>query len=573
MTVRREEDNKYDIFDYIETYEKYKYKENIEVDLNDSFRSCDTPEWSSNRYNGKLNILCKNFINFYNELYPPGTGNKDKTSNKHAEYLNFWFSNKLRSINIHLNGDESIYSSLKIILNTIDTNNRIKDKINKIEEDDYTKFDILNNLYTSYIKLENTENSTPNVQDYVTLNAKKCIDNFTNAINLYHKKNDDNFYKVLQKFSVLYKISKYRLAFFKKIEVNPLPLLEKEIAQKKLEDACNLLENILKAFPEYQKYDEFNKQTNKKDICIKYCDKIIHLKKKNKNIETICTKLATNLDNLSSMTSISANHSERCSYMNYWTYNIIMHTLNSISKNKENIYLLNVINNLLFDINDKLPKEKKCYYYINNDLDKWKEEKDLHDYFKNYSDIDKIAPDNSKNTDYCDYIIYINSLYEKYVHSCCTYFFNNPYWNDCKAYFNCEEQYNPHNLYLKLNCQELSSDKFKTLKRVTTPVPIDYKVILLTKMSPFFQNINLISDPFYMFTFGTFSLLGIFLILFILYKFSPAGRRFSKKQPKNKQKITHNLNEPNRQTSPKKEVNYVNKSSKKERIRIAYQTT
>ncbi|VUZ97230.1 PIR protein [Plasmodium vivax] len=573
MTNQEEEENKYDIFDYIETYQGFEYKENIEVGSNDSIRSCDTTKWSNNGYNGKLNTLCKNFINFYNELYTQENINKVDTSNKRAEYLNFWFSNKLRSIPINSNDEESIYSSLKSILNTIDTNNNIKGKINKIEEDDYKKLDILNNLYTNYNILETTKTVHSNEKDNFTDNAKRCIENFRKGINLYHEKNNDNFYKALQKFSVLYKYTKYKLAFFKKIEVDSLPVLENEVAKKKLEDACNSIENILKSFTEYQKYDEFNKQTNDKSICVKYCDKIFHLQKTNKDINIICTKIATNLEKLSSKTSISANHSERCSYMNYWTYNLIMHALNNISDKNKKIDLLNTINNLLFYINDKLPNEKKCFYYINNDLDKWKEEKDLHDYFKNYSDIDKIASDNSKNTDYCEYIIYINSLYEKYVHSCCTYFSNNPYWNDCTAYFNCEEQYNPHNLYLKLNCQELPSDKFKIFKRETTPVPIDYRVILLTKMSPFFQNINLISDPFYMFTFGTFSLLGIFLILFILYKFSPAGRLFSKKQLKNKKKITHNLNEPTRQKSLQKEVNHVNKSSKKERIRIAYQTT
>ncbi|SCO73849.1 VIR protein [Plasmodium vivax] len=571
MTNQKKEENKFDIFDDIKTYQGCEYKENIEVGLNDSIKSCDTTQWSNNGYNEQLKTLCKNFIKLYKKLYTQETDNKD---NKQAEYLNFWFNNKLRSIHINLNDDKSIYSSLKNICTTIDTNNRINGKINKITEDDYNKLNILNNLYTNYIKLETTKSVKSDEKDNFTGNAKKCIEYFNDGIKLYLQKiDDDNFYKALHKFSVLYKIARYKLASIGKLEVDPLPVLEEEKAKKKLEDACNSIENILKDFTEYQKYDEFKKQTNDKNICVKYCDKIIHLEKKYKDIKIVSIKLAANLDSLSSMTKISADHSERCSYMNYWTYNIIMHTLSSISNNDEKIYLLKIINNLLFDINDKLTKEKKCIYYVDNDLDKWKEEKDLHDYFKNYSDIDKIASDNSKNTDYCDYIIYINSLYEKYVHSCCTYFFNNPYWNDCKAYFNCEEQYNPHNLYLKLNCQELSSDKFKTLKRVTTPVPIDYKVILLTKMSPFFQNINLISDPFYMFTFGTFSLLGIFLILFILYKFSPAGRRFSKKQPKNKQKITHNLNEPNRQTSPKKEVNYVNKSSKKERIRIAYQTT
>ncbi|KMZ79448.1 variable surface protein Vir5 [Plasmodium vivax India VII] len=530
MTNQEEEENKYDIFDYIETYQGFEYKENIEVYSKDPNSICDTDKWKHNGYNGKLNILCKNFINLYNKLYTPPKNNKVDTSNKHAEYLNFWFNNKLRSIHLSVKDDESIYSSLKNICNTIDANNSIKNKIYKIPDDVYNKLDTLNNLYINYIKLETKEKVKPNNEAYFKGNANTCIENFTKGINLYHKKNDDHFYKALQKFSFLYKFAKYKLASIGKLKVDPLPVLEEEIAKKKLKDTCNSLENILKGFTEYQKYNELNNQTTDETICVKYRDKFIHLENKNKGITTVCTKLATNLEKLSSKTSISADHSERCSYMNYWTYNIIMHTLSSISNNDEKIYLLKIINNLLFDINDKLTKEKKCIYYVDNDLDKWKEEKDLHDYFKNYSDIDKIASDNSKNTDYCDYIIYINSLYEKYVHSCCTYFFNNPYWNDCKAYFNCEEQYNPHNLYLKLNCQELSSDKFKTLKRVTTPVPIDYK-------------------------------------------FSPAGRRFSKKQPKNKQKITHNLNEPNRQTSPKKEVNYVNKSSKKERIRIAYQTT
>ncbi|CAG9478295.1 unnamed protein product [Plasmodium vivax] len=497
MTNQVVENNKYVIFDDIKTYQDYEHKVNTEVGSNDSISICDTSEWNNNRYNGKLNILCKKFIKLYNKLYTQVKNNQGNTSNKHAEYLNFWFNNQLKNIPIKSNDEENIYSNLKNIYSTIDKNNRIKDKINKITEDDYNKLNILNNLYTSYIKLEPTKTVHSNEKDNFTDNAKRCIENFRKGINIYHTKNDDNFYKALQKFSVLYKLARYNLYFIGKLEVDPLPLLEEEIAKKKLEDACksfetdtidgtlrinNTYENILKDFPEYKKYNEFNNKTNEQSICVKYCDKIIHLEKKYKYVKTVCIKLATNLDNLSSKTSISANHSERCSYMNYWTYNIIMHALNNISDNDKKIDLLNIINNLLFYINDKLPKEEKCNYYINNDLDKWKEEKDLHDYFKNYSNIDKIAPDNSEKTNYCKYITYINSLYEKYVHSCCTYFSNNTYWNDCTAYFNCEEQYNPHNLYLKLNCQELSSEEIKKFKRVTTPVPIDYRVILLTKI-------------------------------------------------------------------------------------------
>ncbi|GAB69366.1 CYIR protein [Plasmodium cynomolgi strain B] len=451
MTDQKEENNMYDIFYRIKTNHDYENNDNIEVGSNNSNKRCDTVKWTINGYNEKLNNLCKEFINLYNVLYPPNMDKNGNTSNKHAAYLNFWFNNKLRSIDKKLTDEESIYSSLNNICNTIDTSNIIKNKIYKIPEEHYDKLDMLNNLYTNYIKLETTEDVQLDEKSYYTNNAKICIKIFAEVIKLYHQKINYNFYKALRKFSVLYKIAKYKLAFFKKIEVDPLPVLETEIAKKKLEDACNSFvtdtldrtpginnthENILKDFLEYKKYNEFYKHTNGRSICVKYYDKIIHLENKNKDIITkICTELAANLEKLSSMTSISANHRERCSYMNYWTYNIIMQTLKSISDNKEKINLLNIINNLLFDINDKLPKEKmkrKIYTTILGTTQK---------------------------TDYCKYITYINSLYEKYVHSCCTYFYNNAYWNGCIAYFNCEEYYNPYNLYLKLNCQEISTDK------------------------------------------------------------------------------------------------------------------
>ncbi|SBT56725.1 PIR Superfamily Protein [Plasmodium ovale wallikeri] len=166
-----------------------------------------------------------------------------------------------------------------------------------------------------------------------------------------------------------------------------------------------------------------------------------------------------------------------------------------------------------------------------------KEKKYLHDYFKNY---EKLKDENICKDDeckrYCKYIFFINDLYGKYINRSCYCYKSEGCKEHYPYYFKCDDNYNPHTLFEKLQCKkfEYPSNDFKI---VTSPIPVDYHVKLLTEISeaqPYLINWDnkkssiipevvpdkITSDPYYTFALGSFGFLGVFLILFTLYKVS-----------------------------------------------------
>ncbi|KMZ79446.1 hypothetical protein PVIIG_04122 [Plasmodium vivax India VII] len=175
--------------------------------------------------------------------------------------------------------------------------------------------------------------------------------------------------------------------------------------------------------------------------------------------------------------------------------------------------------------------------------------KDLFDYFKNYDSIKgKKSTVGNKHEQYCKYLTYINGLYERNISNCCVCFQGEEKCReDCPHYFQCNQLYNPYNLYNEYKCSTKISGK--PFKKVNLPEAIDFYSKDITEKSkqkqylprvdyftpnstqemqdsmpkildsmPHTLGNTLESDPFYTIVLGAFTLLGILCFFFIFYK-------------------------------------------------------
>ncbi|GAB65085.1 VIR-like CYIR protein [Plasmodium cynomolgi strain B] len=165
-------------------------------------------------------------------------------------------------------------------------------------------------------------------------------------------------------------------------------------------------------------------------------------------------------------------------------------------------------------------------YWTHHKLNR-NEEVQLLKYFRNFDSLyAKESFENGEKEKHCNSAESINTLYEKYAKSCCTYFKDYTPFNTCGKYFKCDTKYKPYNLQSKLNCTGVLKTE-STLAKVEIPVPVDYRVNSVKEDLPKIEhspkdieiNYNeLIKDPFYMASLSVLSLIGIFLVFFVFYK-------------------------------------------------------
>ncbi|KMZ87226.1 hypothetical protein PVBG_04011 [Plasmodium vivax Brazil I] len=291
-------------------------------------------------------------------------------------------------------------------------------------------------------------------------------------------------------------------------------------------------ENVLKDIEFHKLCEEFNKE-NDMDKYKDHCNGISKLTGNYEGVSDMCKKLARNLTNVSKLDN-TKKRSTGCSYFVYWVYEQL-NKLNSIKSNysytnpaiKELYKVVNRINMEEF-------KDKGCYVYFDYTLDEWNEWKLLHDYFMNYEcTIDKKTDTNSDTCKIkCENLHKINELYAKYLGKCCTYFSNGEYSNECPEFFECNDKYNPYELYVSLSCN--FDETRKNFIKVEKPEFIDYYAKDITKKSkeqsllnrssvthsetPMIADDTSIFDLFYTFVLGAFGLLGASLFFFVFYK-------------------------------------------------------
>lgn len=172
--------------------------------------------------------------------------NDYKVSKYNLEYLNYWFNQQLRD-NVTNDDDRKTvlkaFSDKCIGLQGLD---KLKEKIHFINDDDYTKMNIMYNLYYNYYKIdtnciEKKENSKIICSEYANL----CVEKYKNGIAKYIK-GDDDFYDAMNEFNVLYKNIKYRTKSLIDVELPALPeiqLLKESEQQSQLKKSVVSFQN------------------------------------------------------------------------------------------------------------------------------------------------------------------------------------------------------------------------------------------------------------------------------------------------------------------------------------------
>ncbi|CAI7719441.1 Plasmodium vivax Vir protein, putative [Plasmodium vivax] len=258
-----------------------------------------------------------------------------------------------------------------------------------------------------------------------------------------------------------------------------------------------------------------------------------------------CKKICKKLIKLSTILDDVNNIRDRCSYYNYWALEELWKKSDTKSvsstdvKNSLTHCDIIILHKVILGINrsDDV-KDKPCYIYFDGTFNEWKNEKYMHDYFKNVDHLKgKTTVGNPKNKDYCEYVSKIASLYNDYLSECCTYFFFGYYWDHCPKFFKCNKDLNPYKLLKAFNCSDALLTKYP--ESLLQSLAIDRDVILRSRIK---GCRGLACDPFYMTVLFGFSVLGILLLFFFFYKFTPLGSKANRKE-RMKREMNHHFEE------------------------------
>ncbi|CAI7722537.1 PIR protein [Plasmodium vivax] len=205
-------------------------------------------------------------------------------------------------------------------------------------------------------------------------------------------------------------------------------------------------EKLLRYFPAYRKYDEFNRVTathDAKEICEKQGIQ-------DENAKAFCERAVTILKELHNNDN-DRNRIDKCVYFQHWFSDQVRKNFSNNDKYFSNYELSNnlfdVINNVNYD--EKIYTERRCY--ASRNAGNVKAEKDLHDYFRNFNSIN--CKNVSKETceRYYNYVNYINDIYkQRKENNLCCYLVGDFVEPECRHYFDCKDQYNPKYLMDRL---------------------------------------------------------------------------------------------------------------------------
>ncbi|SBS94027.1 PIR Superfamily Protein [Plasmodium ovale curtisi] len=244
----------------------------------------------------------------------------------------------------------------------------------------------------------------------------------------------------------------------------------------------NEWEEKLQDLPAYKIYNEFNREENTPD----YKDFCKSLGLGDVEAERLCEKTSRILKELSSI-SISEEWTKRCHYFQHWFYDQIRKKFSTGDNNIARKPIANKLFRALEIINSKYSLNRHCLCYSFRKVEELKEEKDLHDYFKNHSSINCNDSDINRCEKYHDYVTYIKKSYDYFNvdEECC--FFGNNLDDTCRHYFKCENDYNPSDLLAKLNeeIEKLKKKSEKADKGLTTEEALNpSSVKIVSSMSP-----------------------------------------------------------------------------------------
>ncbi|SBT00083.1 PIR Superfamily Protein [Plasmodium malariae] len=207
-------------------------------------------------------------------------------------------------------------------------------------------------------------------------------------------------------------------------------------------------DDLLKDLPANKLYEDFREGDTSKTSRIECDDK--------SNTEKLKPIILANLRKVNDGKNMKcSNCKDCCLNFTYWMYDEIRKLIRC-KNNKINVS--DFIGKLSIEGNDINNKANKCpcsNYYL-GDLNEMNKEKDLHDYFKNFDELEGKCS-NNPNKKLCDeYTKYISNIYKENYFGCC--FFYEYGLEDCE-YFKCDDYYNPSNIL------DIINGKVKNLKK------------------------------------------------------------------------------------------------------------
>ncbi|SBT58144.1 PIR Superfamily Protein [Plasmodium ovale wallikeri] len=455
----------------------------------------------------------------------------------------------------------------------------IKDKIKEPKNEnknDYCQY--IKVIFELYKKMEQK-----NISHSYSEELKLFRNNFSSNRELYYlEENCPDMclgFVFNKKFNTLCPFEEKNTIELEKINLNQCENLESSKVPGQI-DKNNDENYSFSTLPTATVYNELNGNI-KTNTFYNICSQLIPYDKNHCGIYNLCTKLVRNLKKLSTLEK--KERTDRCEYITHWLYHEIWKNTNIISENIYENVALREFFNVGYEVLRKLDITDCFFNTMNINFYEEKEKKYLHDYFKSHEKInDENICKDEECKKYCKYILFINDLYRKYINKCCYCFKSEGCMEIYPSYFKCNDIYNPHKLFEKLQCSKLEEFRGK-IRNVDTPVPEDHYVKMLTEISvkePHLLNWGnkkhsiipevvykkITSGPFNTFALGSFGFLGVFLILFILYKFTPLGSYFNNRDARNKKSYFENFE----QEFLEDDVEFNHGNMQNRRMRIAY---
>ncbi|SBS90359.1 PIR Superfamily Protein [Plasmodium ovale curtisi] len=211
-------------------------------------------------------------------------------------------------------------------------------------------------------------------------------------------------------------------------------------------------EEILKNLSKYKLYKNLNETCDDKFKYDSYCQQVKYLANTYPGILEVCYMYARNLIYLHEVLKTETDNDERCRYINFWITDHIREKLET--QWTDNRLIKSILRSFL-QVEHAITAESKnnnCHFDYKSEVDinLWKEWKDLHDYIRNYNDInERINSHGNFCKLYSNYFAYIKGLHEKYKKECC-----NGTSDKCPSSMNLDYFCSSDRFMNKLKCDE-----------------------------------------------------------------------------------------------------------------------
>ncbi|KMZ93708.1 hypothetical protein PVMG_05292 [Plasmodium vivax Mauritania I] len=464
----------YDIFWDINTYEEYESyaRGNKNAYSAASEYYCKPDKLNAAEDYNKIKDLCKVFIPYF--LYISYNNDQNVPSGRrHLGYMNYWLNKELKEKKIRATDFIDVLNALlDNKFSAIDNYNKFKNIVYNIDDKIFEELDLLRKLQDYYNKIITESTDKDKCPEY----GRNFTKLFEEGIRKYHETKNKKFYIELLRIWARYNIEANGT---KKCNNLPEPPVIEKLNQKekaaslsKTRELCKTYTNIrldtpqhwnqeyqevLKHLSAHEVYNKLNTASSDDNICAKYCANIIHSNEYNEDFKKLCPKLTSNIKKLSETLKDINSPDNRCTYLTYWAYEKIINIFDSNTRHVHDKSAINALNQAVFMVNSELSSKDKCLFSFTGNLSEWKDEKLLHDYFKNYEKISKCST-STNGTDcksYCDYLKHISELYSSHINKCCScYSYPKRVCSElCPKYFKCDIGYYPSDLLYNIGCE------------------------------------------------------------------------------------------------------------------------